>query len=141
MITLFGCAHFFNLVSFLLYPTEVNRLKCALLGSFNILDPCSQFENYWGRSSHSAQYCRYVQTYSDALKNSFFPQTIPHTGIVFLLLWSIPRPKRSLGHSSLVKNTAKFKVCCFFCCCCCFFSQKFQNSHWHVMFQMELASM
>ena len=29
------------------------------------------------RSSHSAQYCRY-QTYSDALKNSFFPpQTIP----------------------------------------------------------------
>ena len=25
------------------------------------------------RSSHSAQYCRY-QTYSDALKNSFFPQ-------------------------------------------------------------------
>ena len=28
------------------------------------------------RSSHSAQYCRY-QTYSDALKNSFFLQTIP----------------------------------------------------------------
>ena len=28
------------------------------------------------RSSHSAQYCRY-QTYSDALKNSFFPWTIP----------------------------------------------------------------
>ena len=28
------------------------------------------------RASHSAQYCRY-QTYSDALKNSFFPQTIP----------------------------------------------------------------
>ena len=29
------------------------------------------------RSSHSAQYCRY-QTYSDALKDSFFPRTIPH---------------------------------------------------------------
>ena len=29
------------------------------------------------RSSHSAQYRRH-QTYSDALKNSFFPQTIPH---------------------------------------------------------------
>ena len=29
------------------------------------------------RSSHSAQYCRH-QTYSDALKNSFFPWTIPH---------------------------------------------------------------
>ena len=28
------------------------------------------------RSSHSAQYCRY-QTYSDALKNSFFPRNIP----------------------------------------------------------------
>ena len=28
------------------------------------------------RSSHSAQYRRY-QTYSDALKNSFFPRTIP----------------------------------------------------------------
>ena len=28
------------------------------------------------RSSHNAQYCRY-QTYSDALKNSFSPRTIP----------------------------------------------------------------
>ena len=28
------------------------------------------------RASHSSQYCRY-QTYSDALKNSFFPRTIP----------------------------------------------------------------
>ena len=28
------------------------------------------------RSSHGAQYCRH-QTYSDALKNSFFTQTIP----------------------------------------------------------------
>ena len=30
------------------------------------------------RSSHSAQYRRH-QTYSDALKNSFFPRTIPHS--------------------------------------------------------------
>ena len=29
------------------------------------------------RSSHSAQYRRY-QTYSDVLKNSLFPRTIPH---------------------------------------------------------------
>ena len=29
------------------------------------------------RSSHCTQYCRY-QTYSDVLKNSFFPRTIPH---------------------------------------------------------------
>ena len=32
------------------------------------------------RASHSAQYCRY-QTYSDALKNSFFPRTIPQWNI------------------------------------------------------------
>ena len=50
------------------------------------------------RSSHSAQYCRY-QTYSDALKNSLFPGLF-HSGIVFLLRWSIPRLLRSLGHSS-----------------------------------------
>ena len=36
MITLFGCAHFFNFVSFLLYPTEVKRLKCAMLGAFTV---------------------------------------------------------------------------------------------------------
>ena len=29
------------------------------------------------RSSHNSQYCR-PQTYSDALKYSFFPRTIPH---------------------------------------------------------------
>ena len=50
------------------------------------------------RSSHSAQYCRY-QTYSDALKNSFFPRTIPQWNSL-LLRWSIPRLLRSLGHSS-----------------------------------------
>ena len=51
------------------------------------------------RSSHSAKNCRY-QTYSDALKN-FFPPGLFHSGIVFLLLWSIPRLMRSLGHSSI----------------------------------------
>ena len=35
------------------------------------------------RASHIAQYCRY-QTYSDALKNSFFPELF-HSGMVFLL--------------------------------------------------------
>ena len=49
------------------------------------------------RSSQSVQYCRY-QTYSDALKNSFSPGLF-HSGIVFLLRWSIPRLLRSLGHS------------------------------------------
>ena len=36
MITFFGCVHFFNFVSFLLYPTEVKRLKCAMLGAFTV---------------------------------------------------------------------------------------------------------
>ena len=38
MITLFGCAHFFNFVSFLLYTTEVKKLKCAMLGAFTVID-------------------------------------------------------------------------------------------------------
>ena len=79
------------------------------------------------RSSHSAQYRRH-QTYSDALKNSFFPQTI---GIVCLLLWQMPSPQRSLGHS-LFKQKFSQKFLCFFlfffflCCCCFLFYQKFQ---------------
>ena len=36
MITLFGCTHFFNFVSFLLYPMEVKRLRCAMLGAFTV---------------------------------------------------------------------------------------------------------
>ena len=36
MITLFGCAHFFNFVSLLLNPTEVKRLKCAMLEAFTV---------------------------------------------------------------------------------------------------------
>ena len=31
MINLFGCAHFFNVVSFFLYPTEVKMFKSAML--------------------------------------------------------------------------------------------------------------
>ena len=30
------CAHFFNFVSFLLYPMEVKMLKCAMLGAFTV---------------------------------------------------------------------------------------------------------
>ena len=36
MITLFGSVHFFNFVSYLLYPTKVKRLKCAMLGAFTV---------------------------------------------------------------------------------------------------------
>ena len=56
------------------------------------------------------------QTYSDSLKNSFFPRTIPHSGTVFLIKWSIRRLLRSLGHSSFSQNTAK-RFFLFFCCC------------------------
>ena len=66
------------------------------------------------RASHSAQYCRY-QTYSDALKNSFFLELF-HSGMVFLLWWSIPRLLWSLGHSSFSQNTAE-RFFCFLCFC------------------------
>ena len=46
MITLFGCSHFFNFVSFLLYPTEVKRLKCAMLGAFTVTVSWSVFHDY-----------------------------------------------------------------------------------------------
>ena len=49
------------------------------------------------RSSHNSQYCR-PQTYSDALKYSFFPRTTP-IGIALLHLWSQLRPQRNSGHS------------------------------------------
>ena len=42
-------------------------------------------------ASHDSQYTRYL-AYSDALKNTFFPRTIPglfHCGIVILLRWSL----------------------------------------------------
>ena len=41
------------------------------------------------RTSHSAQDCRY-QTYSDSLNYSFSPELF-HSGMVFLLRWSISR--------------------------------------------------
>ena len=88
------------------------------------------------RASHSAQYCRY-QTYSDALKNSFSPELF-HSGMVFLLRWSIPRLLRSLGHSSFSQTQPKcfsffvfFFVLfcfCFLFCFVLFFSSKFQIS-------------
>ena len=48
------------------------------------------------RASHDLQYTRYF-AYSDALKNAFFPRTIPlWNSLEFLLRWSPPRPLRSL---------------------------------------------
>ena len=69
-------------------------------------------------SSHSAQYRRH-QTYNDALKNCPFPPELFHIGIhvVCLLLWPIPSPQRSLGHS-LLKQKFSQKFLCFLCCFC-----------------------
>ena len=80
-------------------------------------------------ASHSAYYCRY-QTYSYALKNSFFPELF-QSGMVFLLRWSNPRLLRSLGHSSFSQKHSRkiFLVYCFFLFfffLLCFFSSKFQ---------------
>ena len=71
------------------------------------------------RISHSAQYCIY-QPYSDALKNSFFPELF-HSGMVYFLQWSIPRLLRSLGHCSFSQNTAERFFLFFFLFCVCFF--------------------
>ena len=95
------------------------------------------------RASHSSQYFRY-QTYSDALKNSFPPELF-HSGMVFLLWWSIPRLLRSLGHSSLVKTQPKDFSCFLFCfvsifCFVLFFSSKFEIRTPCVMIACDRAS-
>ena len=83
------------------------------------------------RSSRSAQYCRY-QKYSDALNNSFSPGLF-HSGMVFLLQWSIPRLLRSLGHSSFSQKHSQRFFFFFFCFVSIFvlfcFFLKIQNSH------------
>ena len=72
------------------------------------------------RSSYSAQYPRH-QTYSDALKNSFFPKLF-HTGIVCLLLWPMSSPQRSSGHSLFKKKIKPKFFYVFFVLFCCFCS-------------------
>ena len=55
MITLFGCAHFFNFVSFLLYPTEVKRLKCAMLGAYTVVTVVKQAAYVKHKLNHTDQ--------------------------------------------------------------------------------------
>ena len=77
----------------------LTSLNCHLLRPGGTSPPCFSFTRFiveqcilkkymtpahslkTTRSSHSAQYRRH-QTYSDALKNSFFPRTIPHWNIL-----------------------------------------------------------
>ena len=63
------------------------------------------------RSSHNSQYCR-PQTYSDALKYSFFPGLFL-IGIVSLHLWSQLRQQRSSGHSFRWLSQKLFLFCLF----------------------------
>ena len=77
------------------------------------------------RSSHSAQYRR-RRACSGALGGPFSPELF-HIGIVCLLLWQIPSPQRSLGHSLFKQKFSQkfFFLCCFvFLCCFCFYSIK-----------------
>ena len=60
-----------------------------------------------------------------------FSPELFHIGIVCLLLWQMPSPQRSLGHS-LFKQKFSQKFLCFsvlFCCCflCFFILSKFPN--------------
>ena len=71
------------------------------------------------RSSHSAQYCRY-QTYSDALKNSFFPWTIPQWNSLSLSAVNSQTAEEFRALLILLKTQPKD----FFCFV---FSSKFQN--------------
>ena len=58
-----------------------------------------------------------------------FPPELFHIGIVCPLLWQIPSPQRSLGHS-LFKQKISQKFLCFLCCfvfVCCFCFLFYQN--------------
>ena len=61
---------FFRCLKFLIFLGVSGRCKDKYMA------PAHSLKNT--RSSHSAQYRRRHQTYSDALKNSFSPRTIPH---------------------------------------------------------------
>ena len=78
------------------------------------------------------------QTYNDALKSFPFPLELFHIEIVCLLLWPIPSPQRSLGHS-ILKQKFSQKFLCFLCCFCVVFElflffilSKFPNSQFLV---------
>ena len=103
----------------------------CLLKKDNYMSPAHSLKTT--RSSHSAQYQRH-QTYSDALKNSFTLELF-HIGIVCLLLWPIPSPHRSLGHSLFKQKFSPiFFFVFFFCVVFVFFFSfiKFPNSNFLV---------
>ena len=123
---------------------DKTRLSAVVIEKDKYLTPAHSLKST--RASHSAQYCRY-QTYSDALKNSFFPELF-QSGMVFLLRWSIPRLLKSLGHSPF-QNTAErfilfFFVLFLFFCLFCFvlfsFYSKFQIRTPGVMIACDRAS-
>ena len=56
------------------------------------------------RSSHNSQYCR-PQTYSDALKYSFFPRTIPHWNSLARVRRNTKTHQNTKTHRYLPKRT------------------------------------
>ena len=68
-------------------------------------------------SSHSAQYRRH-QTYSDALKNSFFPRTIPHWNSLFPSVANTQSTEEF--RALLIQTKIQPKVFVLFCFLCCF---------------------
>ena len=66
------------------------------------------------RSSHSAQYRRH-QTYILLFSPELF-----HIGKVCLLLWQMPSPQRSYGHSLFKQKFSQKFLCCFFVSFCFF---------------------
>ena len=85
-----------------------------------------------------------IKTYSYALKN-YFPPKLFHSGIVFLLWWSIPRLLRNLGHSSFNQKHSREIFCVCLCLFVCFaFVFLLQNSKYEligVMIKFDRASM
>ena len=73
------------------------------------------------RASHSAQYCRY-QTYSDTLKNSFFPQTIPQWNGLSPSVVNSQTTEELRALLIYSKHSQKVFLVVLFC----FFSAKFQ---------------
>ena len=71
------------------------------------------------RLSHSAQYRRH-QTYSDALKNSFFPRTIPHWNSLPPSVANVQSTEEEF-RALLIQTKIQPKVFVFFFCVVLFF--------------------
>ena len=81
---------------------------CLLIKTSKDLTPSQRIR--FTRSSHNSQYCR-PQTYSDALKYSFFPMTTPHWNCqspAVAEFWPLRTPKKKslTTHSITITSIA-----------------------------------